>query len=337
MKYFSVGDMSQTYQMRRHHAQLKTTMAQLSEEVVTGVSRDIGAAVGGDFTGLSALSRSQARVSALQQNAAEADLLAGSQQEALNIIQGHALAIGSTLISAASASSTTMVSSGARNAAERFASIIGALNVNVAGRYAFSGIATDQRPVADADAIMLELSATVSGMMTAEDITTAVDAWFDGGASSGGFIDKAFKGSATALSAVQVSETDEARLTLTATDPILRDVLKGFALATLVAKNEDLYTADTKSMLIQAAGERIVTADGEMATLRSELGAVEAIISDAQTRNAAQKASLELAKSELIGVDPYDTATALDAVESQIETLYKLTTRISQLSLTDYM
>lgn len=337
MKYISVGDMSQTYLMRRHNVQLKSTMAQLSEEVISGISQDVGAAVGGDFTALSAISRSQARVVALQQTASEADLLAGSQQDALEVVQGHAYAIGSTLISAASSSSPSMVNSGAQNAAERFASIIGALNVSVAGRYAFSGITTDTRPVADPEDIMAELTTLVNGMTSVDDITAAVDAWFEGAAGSGGFIDKAYKGSATTLTPVQISDTDEARLTLTATDPTLRDVLKGFALATLVAEDAAGYTFDTRSRLIQAAGERIVTGDGKMATLRSDLGAVESIIADAQTRNSAQKSSLQLAKTELIGVDPYETATALDAVQSQLESLYTLTSRLSQLSLMDYL
>ena len=154
MKYISVGDMSQTYLMRRHNVQLKTTMSRLSEELVTGISQDLGTKVGGDFTALAAIDRSLARGDAYQQVATETDLLAGTQQEALETIQGHAEAIGATLVSASFTASTSMIASGAQNAAERFEAIVDALNVNVAGRYAFSGTTTDTKPVASAEAIL---------------------------------------------------------------------------------------------------------------------------------------------------------------------------------------
>lgn len=337
MKYISVGDMSQTYLMRRHNVQLKTTMSRLSEELVTGISQDLGTKVGGDFTALAGINRSLARAEAYKQVATETDLLAGTQQDALETIQGHAKAIGTTLISASFTASPIMVDSGAQNAAERFEAIIDALNVNVAGRYAFSGTTTDTKPVASADAIMTELETLVSGMTVAADIIAAVDDWFEADPGGGGFLDLSYLGSATSLAPVRLSETDTTQLTITAADATLRDTLKGFALGTLLARN--LVPADdsTRSLLIRAAGERIASAEGEITTLRSGLGTAEAIIADAQTRNSAQQTSLEIARKELIGVDDYTAATALEAAQSQMETLYTLTSRLTQLSLTDYL
>jgi len=338
MKYISIGDMSQTYLLRRHNTQLKATMSRLSDEMVTGISKDLGAAVGGDFTALSAIDHTIARSSAYAQIATETDLLAGTQQDALELIQGHAYQIGATLVSAASTSSPAMVSSGARDAKERFGSIIGALNVSVAGRYAFSGNTTDARPVADASEIIDGLTVAIAGLGDAASIEAAVDEWFDVAPGGGvGYRETAYLGSDTALAPVQLSETDSAQITITAEDQTIRNMLKGFALATLIADNKVPDDAELRSTLIQSAGEKIVTADAEMATLRSQLGTVESIISDARTRNSAQKSSLDIAKVELIGVDAYEAATALEAVQSQIETLYTLTSRISKLSLTDYL
>lgn len=337
MKYISVGDMSQTYLMRRHNVQLKTTMSRLSEEVVTGVSQDLGTKVGGDFTALAAINRSMTRGEAYKQVAAETDLLAGTQQDALETIQGHAQAIGSTLLSASFASSYNMIESGARNAEERFEAVVDALNVNVAGRYAFSGTTTDTKPVASADTIITGIEAVVNGMTVAADIIAAVDDWFDAAAGGGGFLDQAYLGSATSLSQVRLSETDTAQLTITAADSTIRDMLKGFALGTLIARDLVPDDLETRSLLIRAAGERITSAEGGMTTLRADLGTIEAIISDAQTRNATQVTALEIARKELIGVDEYETATALEATQSQLETLYTLTSRLTQLSLTDYL
>ncbi len=46
---------------------------------------------------------------------------------------------------------------------------------------------------------------------------------------------------------------------------------------------------------------------------------------------------MEIARTELIGADPYDTATEMEAVQGQLETLYTVTARLSRLSLADFL
>ncbi|MBZ4022060.1 hypothetical protein CKO11_06265 [Rhodobacter sp. TJ_12] len=337
MKYMSVGDMAQTYMMRNHNAQLKTTMNRLSSELVTGVTGDVGAAVGGDFTALASIERSLSRADVLNQVAVETNLLASSQQSALELMQGHANDLGSTLMSITTTTHTTEIATGAQDAEIRFSSILDALNTNVAGRYVMSGNTTDTLPVADSNTIMTALKAATSAALSGTDVVTAVDAWFDQPVGGGGFLDVAYFGSQNPLAPVQISDSDHAQITLTAADSDIRELLKGFALATLVSQDAVPNNQTARAFVMQAAGERMVTADAALSTVRANVGLVEGQLESAQTRNTAQKSSLEIAKNELIGVDPYDGATALEAVQSQLETLYTLTSRVSQLSLTDYI
>ena len=60
-------------------------------------------------------------------------------------------------------------------------------------------------------------------------------------------------------------------------------------------------------------------------------------IEDAEARNAAEAAAYDLARTELVGADPYETATRFEAVYSQIETLYTATAKIAALKFTDYV
>ncbi|MGD9917155.1 MAG: flagellin [Paenirhodobacter sp.] len=337
MNYVSVGDMAQTYLLRRHNVQLKTTMSRLTQELASGVQQDVGAAVKGDFTALAAIDRSQRRIDSFSQSASEADVFLSSQQDALELIQNHASQIGATMISSASTTQASMIDAVTGDAAQRFASIVSALNVNVAGRYVFSGNTTDTAPLGASEDIISALSGVITGMTNATDIVSAVDDWFDAPTGGGGFLDFSYHGSDTALAPAQVSETDRADLSLTAADPSLRNLLKGFALATLVSENLVPDDIDVRATLTRAAGEQIATADAELTTVRSELGTVQEIVSDAQVRNSAEKSSLAIAKNKLIGIDEYDSATALEAVQTQLETLYTLTARLTGLSLTDYL
>jgi len=64
---------------------------------------------------------------------------------------------------------------------------------------------------------------------------------------------------------------------------------------------------------------------------------IEAQIDGATARNTAESSALELARAELIAIDPYKAATDLTSVQTQLETLYALTARLSRLSLVEYL
>jgi flagellar hook-associated protein 3 FlgL len=337
MNYVSVGDMAQAYQLRQHNVQLKTTLTQLTEEVVTGVQTDIGRAVGGDFTALAAIDHSLNTLESYGRVATEAQLFSGTMQGALDLVQTLATEIGPSLVSAATNSSPTLVATTTSDAVQRFEAAISALNTNVAGRYVFSGNAVDTKPLAPADDILAALGTAISTETTVPGIVSAVEAWFSAPTGSGGFSDLAYAGSASALGAMRITEGEAIELNVTAQDATIRDTLMGFALAALVSADMVPSGSDVRSGLTQAAGERLITADSNLTVLRAKIGATEGRIADAQVENRNQSASLKLARQSLIEADPYDTATALEAVKTQIETLYKLTSRLSALSLADYL
>ena len=60
-------------------------------------------------------------------------------------------------------------------------------------------------------------------------------------------------------------------------------------------------------------------------------------ISAAETRNSSEESALQIARNDLTSVDPYSTATKLQETQTQLETIYALTARMSHLSLLDYL
>lgn len=336
MNYISVGDMSQAFQMQRHNAQLKTHLSRLTQELTTGVQLDLGAAVRGDFTALAGIDRSLATLGSYAFANDEVAQMAATMQTALDTIQSMVSQAGPTLLSAATSSSPTMVSATSGDARQKFAATIMALNTNTAGRYAFSGDATDTPPLASADDILAALGVAITGETGAVDVVGVVDAWFDAPAGGGGYLDLAYRGG-TPMPGFRTGEGELAELTMTAADPDLRDALKGLAIAALVSDGALMGDDSERARLTRIAGERVVTADGALALLRARIGITEGQIASSAARNAAETSALMIARSGMITADPYDTATALEAVQTQIETLYTLTARLSRLSFADYM
>ncbi|WP_415183714.1 flagellin [Phaeovulum sp.] len=337
MNYKSIGDMAQTFQMQRHNLQLKTHLSRLTEELTTGVQKDLGVAVRGDFTALAGIERSLTVLNSYAFTTAEASQLADSMQGVLGTMQSLMADTGPMLLSSATSTSPTMVATSTADAKQKFESMIMALNTNTAGRYAFSGTATDMRPLAAPEDILAKLHTTISGASTASDALEAIDMWFDAPTGSGGFVDQAYTGGTTALSAFRISESETAQLPINATDPNIRDAIRGLAIAALVSDGALAGNDTERAHLTRAAGEHVFAAGNKLVATQAAIGATQAQIGQVSTRNTAEASALTLARSGMIAADPYDTATALEAVQTQLETLYTLTARLSRLSLTDYL
>ena len=336
MSFYSVGDLAQIYQLRRNNADLKSLANRLTGELTTGAKADTGAAVRGDFTALAGVERSLATLGSYATVTAEAGQFAAAQQVALGAIGAILSEAGPTLLSASTSSSPTMLSATTTDARQKFGTVVSALNTNTAGRYSFAGVATDTRPLASAEVMLTALTTATAGETTASGIIAALTAWFDAPAGAGGFVDTAY-GGGPPLAPFAIAAGETVEFGVTAADPAARDLLRGLALASLVADGALAGNDSARAALTRAAGELVMAASGQATTLAARVGSAEAAIEVAATRNTSETSALEIVRSGMTAADPYDTATALEAVQGQLETLYMLTARLSELKLTDYL
>lgn len=337
MSMLSVGDMALSFQMRKQNAELKQQLIERNKEVITGQAYDLGKRVTGDFMSLAAVDRSLAMLDAYDTAATEAELYATTAQAALGVVTDGAQEIAPLLLSSVTNSSYSSQEAVAKDARQKLEASISALNTQVAGRYAFSGVTTDVAPLIDAETLIAELSTATVGATDSASFVAAVDAWFAAPAGGGGFLDLAYNGSDTQLDGFRIGPDETARARITAADEPIRNVIKGLAMAAMLDEGLFGNNVPVRGQIAVAAGSTILSADSGLVGLRAELGTVESQIAAAQTRNSAERAALEIARVDQIAVDPYDTAAALEALTVQMETLYTLTARISDLTFVDFM
>jgi flagellar hook-associated protein 3 FlgL len=120
-------------------------------------------------------------------------------------------------------------------------------------------------------------------------------------------------------------------------DPTIRDTLKSLALVAIVDRGNVVPNAETGTDLLQFAGTALLQNQANRAYLAGKLGQTQARIEQAQTRNEAEGTTLQLARSDLLAVDPYEAATRMQAAQTQLELLYSVTARLSQLNLVDFL
>jgi flagellar hook-associated protein 3 FlgL len=332
MTRISVGDASLTNILARQGADLRSQVNRASQEVASGKHSDIGTALRGDFSPLLAIDASLSRLSAYTSNTTDAAFQTAAQQSAVAGLSQLATGISTTLLGARNFSTPAQIDTLAADAKGRLASAIGLLNTQTSGRAVFSGVATDTIPLGSVEDMLTALQTAAAGATTAGQVSAAVTTWFADPLGFGTF----YQGGA-ALSPAPIAPGEAADLSTTAMDPALRDTLAGFAMAALIDRGVLAGDAPERARLTQVAGQQLISTEDARTTLAARIGTVEAQIEAARTRNSAEETSLGILRSDIGSVDPYEAATRLQTLQSQLESLYLVTARVSRLSLAEYL
>ena len=331
MTRVSVGDASLTTILKRQGAQLKADMQRASTEMVTGRQTDVGAAVRGDFAPLAGIDASLTRLTGYRSNTAEAAFLTQSMQTTMTALSKMAGEASSVLLKSADFLTVAQVNSAAADARGKLGTALAALNTQVSGRSLFSGVETSTRPMGTADEMLTALETTLVGVTTVNGAVSAIQTWFNGAG-----YDSFYQGGAS-LSAIPIAAGETADISVTAQDPVFRETLSGLATAALLDRGLFAGQLQNRADLAQRAGLALHVSEERRSLLAARIGVVEAQIGTAATRNSAEDTALKIARTSIASVDPYDASTRLKEVQAQLEALYLITSRVSRLSLTEYL
>lgn len=330
----SLGDLAQGLVLRTRSALLKREIATLTEALSSGVTGDLAGRLGGDVSYLAGIDRDLRRLEGFRLASEEAALFAGTAQTHLGRLQGMAADLGADLIRIGPSSPGVSRAHAVVQARAGLDTALAALNGSIGGRHLFGGTATDRPPLGSADTILDGLRGAVAGLATAAEIEAAATAWFDDPA---GFRAAVYAGSEIDLAAMRVGSDAEVSLRLRADDPTFRDILRPVALAALAGDPALDLAQAAQETLLHDAGVALMTGQDRLAGLGADLGFAEARIAEVSARNAAARTGLELARNTITAADPYDTASRLQEVQFQLESLYSVTVRSSRLSLLSFL
>lgn len=333
MSLVSLGDMAQSFLLRRQNVALKSDLQRLSTEMTTGRVVDTSARVSGDLVPLSGIDASLARLKGYESVAKEAALFTGAMQTTLGVIDDMSSDLSASLIAAAGSVSSPLVDMAGKDARQRFDTAISALNTRFGDCSLFAGTATTGAATVNADTMLQALDATVAGITSAADIETAVAAWFD---APTGFAAQAYVGGGS-LAPLSIAPGEQAVVDITAADPAIRVTLKGLAMAALLDRGVLSGQPDERRDLARLAGVSLLQSQTDRAHLSARLGTVEGQIGTAMARNSAETTALQIARSDIVAADPFETASKLEETQAQLEKIYAITARMTRLSLMDYL
>ncbi len=334
MTVTGLGDLAQGYLLRSRTTGIKQEIDRLTAELTSGQVSDVRDQLNGNLSFLTDVERRSTILDSYGIATAEAAQFSGAMQLSLSRISETAQDLSGTLISAgssATSSSSFDVASVARAALE---SVFSTLNSKIAGRSLFAGNATNTTPLVDVDTVLADLTAAISGANTPSDVLAQTLAWFDDPA---GFATSAYQGSADPFPGFIVSPDETVALDLRATDPGLTRAMASTAAAALARDPAFALTSTEQAELFTLSGQDLLTNQDALVGLQARVGSAEARIDQSTARNAATLTSLNMAKNSLLEADPFETATKLEEAQFQLQSLYSVTVRMSQLSLVNYL
>lgn len=333
MPSITFSDLSQMFQIRRDTVRVRQDLTTAGTELSSGKHADLGKAVSGNFGPIAAIDQQLSLLDAFDTNVTEATLFGEAVQSSLERVRTLGEGFGARMVGLLPTDASIHRALFAAEAAEAFSMVVASMNSTVAGRALFAGTSTHGNALAPAEDMLADIRAAVAGLTTAQDVIDRVEAWF---APGNEFDTTGYLGSTTDLSGFQVAEGQKISMTVRADSAAVRDQLKGFALGALMS-GANVTDPGELAALANEAGTSLMGNTIRLTTLQANVGASQARIEEAGTRNLAERTTLRLARSRIADVDPYEAATRLQNLEAQLQTIYTVTARLSGLSLTNYL
>lgn len=321
--------------LARQITELRSRISQTTREAVTGRLGDPAASRNGKIADLFAM---QARLDRLGQYREMIDLSANRAaltQASLDQIRELAVATTASAQTALAANSKVPLGTVSLAARQNLAATVSALNASFAGRNLFSGDATDRGALLDSDSLRAQTDPLISGAADAATAYAALDTAFT---SAGGLFETTlYTGGSGDAPAAEIADGERIAFAVRADDARLRPVLRDLVALSAAFDPTVMLPEPERAKLAELALDGLRNGVEGLAGLSAEVGTAEQRIDTVKTRNAAEDAALTISYNRVAGRDQAEAIAELKSLQGQLESLFITTTRIANLSLTQFL
>ncbi len=335
MKVTGSSDLGRLAGLRRATADTRAALDKAATEMTTGENTSRYDATSGNITRIFAIERELDRNAVFSDTITLSTVRADTMQNALGLILAPLQSLADSLPSTVGIGDVSASMIHARSARNAFTDTVNALNTQSGGLSLFAGTATDRPALASAETMLGELDALAAAAGSAEEAIAVVNAWF--AAPSGGFYASGYVGSAEDVASVDIGEGRRLDYGLRADQAELVETLRAEALAAVVAGGAFAGDNTARMEILKAASAALIAAKEGVLDIRSAVGVTQETLENATAARTAEKNTLDLARNAIMTVDPTEATSMYTALETQLQTIYTVTARLSELSYVKYM
>jgi flagellar hook-associated protein 3 FlgL len=133
----------------------------------------------------------------------------------------------------------------------------------------------------------------------------------------------------------RISTTEKVETSTSANEAAMRKLAMAYTMASDLGIAE--MSKATQQVVIGRLVEIMGSATADVIQIQANLGVAEKKITEANERMSLQKIFFEEGVGKLEDVDPAEAKTRVDALTTQIQMSYSLTSQLRQLSLLNYL
>ncbi|PKP83112.1 MAG: hypothetical protein CVT79_03440 [Alphaproteobacteria bacterium HGW-Alphaproteobacteria-18] len=212
-----------------------------------------------------------------------------------------------------------------RDAAAALSDIFSTLNTRHGDRFLFSGDETATQPFANTDQLLADIRQIASTATSAADFETQLDDYFQ--SPTGGWLTSIYRGASTTTDPNSV----------TAADPAIVEVISGLAVMAISGTQDNLPLLTQNPEIVRASAERIGSGTNALINLRADVGISQERVAKQKEALDTEETILNSVYNNMVGRDQYDAASELKQLEASLEAAYLLTSRLSNLSLLNFL
>ncbi|MEL6978871.1 MAG: flagellin [Pseudomonadota bacterium] len=317
--------------MQTYIAQTQSDMRDAQFETTTGIAANLPSHLNGDVGRMRQIEKQIAdidqRLLSIQGFVAEASMAQFSLEDAR--VAASDLIVD--MKSAVGLDNEQLIKASYIDADIELRALFDRLNTPYAGRYIFSGAATDTPPLGDVETLLMDVQTIVAA---GGGVEAALDTYFN--TAAGGFQTNIYNGSTNPGPDREVGVGHRMGIEATALDQGIVDVIRGLAVMAVV-DDANLTAGGVRDQIINNAADTLAEGVDEVLQLQTNLATLEAEAKDFEIRGLAQRRVFEDQLLALVGVDQTAAATRLNFLQTQLETAYVTTSLIQNLSLVNYL
>ncbi|MBR7654572.1 flagellar hook-associated family protein [Brucella oryzae] len=347
MKAQSISTFGATSALRALVAKNKAEMLKAQQEATTGTVFDVGLSLGSKSGQSISLRKEYDRLSVLtDMNKLVQQRMNATQTATGTIIENTQTFLGDLTGANNTAESAATVAKSAKSILD---SVTGLLNTSYNGEYIFAGVNTDVKPVADytegsaaqtavrhafQDHFGFAIDDPQVANITGDEMKAFLEGDFADQFNDANWAANWSDASDTVIKS-RISPTETADTSISANaDGFRKTIMSAVMVAEFatIGLNSSAFEA-----LTHQAMQTTTTAITETTSEQTTLGLAQSRTEAATTRIAAQQKILNQSVLNLEEVDPYEAATRVNALKTQIETSYSLTVQLQNMSLLNYL
>ncbi|MFI5010892.1 MAG: flagellar hook-associated family protein [Hyphomicrobiales bacterium] len=352
-----ISTLAVTSAMRQSILNLQSDLAKAQKEQATGRLADTGLSLGAETGQTFSLRAEQSRLQTITDtNTVVSTRLSTTVQALTGIQQTAQTFLNSLTTDQTDQTSAQVIQQQATNGLQ---SLVAGLNTSLGGQYIFAGVNTDVKPIADyfasppsadkqaVDAAFSTAFGTTQTNANVANITPAqMQAFLDGpfaqlfqsGPASASGPSSNWSDWSSASDKVissRISTSELVDTSVSANQPGMQQLAMAYTMVSDLGVQN--MNSSTRQVVLQAATKAAGVGVQDLINIQANLGTTQQRITNANDQMSVQMNILTTQDGNLENVNPYETATRVNNLTTQIETAYQLTAQLQNLSLAKYL